>query len=112
MQPNPNRRAFLARGRLAELGRNGLLEARLVRAAPLRVESDLEPRRSVGRARVHLPEGTKPTVETTARAANVLTSLDGRVTLAAALDSAAERRETLRLCRELLELGALSFAER
>ena len=108
-------RAFAARAQLAELSRaTELFDARLVPAATLELETDLERGGGVARARVRLPEGTQPTVETTARAADVVRLLDGRLTLgdavhAVAASDSALRRDTVALCRELLELGALAF---
>src|SRR5207247_4549643 len=99
-------RAFASRARLAELSRDELLDERVVPAAPLRIEMDLEPGRNTKRARVSLPDGTHPVVETTAAAAQVLGALDGRASLGAAIrTSAAGRRDAASLCRELLELG-------
>ncbi len=114
-------RAFAARARLAALRRDELLDALILPAAPLRVETDLEPGRVTVSARVYLPEGTQPVVETSALAAEVVGFLDGRANLDAAIQSIAAqhgltgaktktlRRESLTLCRELLELGALQL---
>jgi methylase of polypeptide subunit release factors len=118
------RRAFEARARLAELGRAAdLLEAKLALAAPLHVEHELRPggRRPALLVDIQVAGGTNPTVEGTGRAAEAISSLDGRASLAQAVGDTAERlgldeaetsrlrREALKLSRELLELGALRF---
>jgi methylase of polypeptide subunit release factors len=109
------RRAFAARARLAELERpDDLFAARLVPAATLELESELVPGRGVTQARVHMPEGMQPTVETSPQVASLIPSLDGRLTLddavRAAGDSPKLRQDALELATELLELGALRFA--
>jgi methylase of polypeptide subunit release factors len=116
-------RAFAARARLAELGRSAdLLDARLDTVMAMRVERELEPRNgraTVVGARIHLDEGTSPSVETTADALEVVASLDGRVCLGEVVEIAADRLklserqaaslrdEAVSVSRELLELGAL-----
>ena len=107
-------RAFEARARLAGLDDDDLLAATFAIAAPLRVEHELEPR--AGRARVTdatvtLDEGTQSTIETTARAAELLAALDGRTSLGTTIDRLAiPRPDALALVETLLELGALRFA--
>lgn len=113
-------RAFAARERLSQLGRNDLLDARISLAAEIRLEHDLEPRRR-GAAQVVLSEGTNSVVETTPRALEILAALDGSASLRNVVDAAARRlrlsereaswlrRDALELSRELLELGALSI---
>jgi len=108
-------RAFASRARLAELRRDDLLDARVAPAAPLQLETDLEPGRGAVGARVYMPEGTHPVVETSVPAADVLRALDRRADLRAAIERTSDRARTndvLALCRELLEVGALSFAEK
>jgi methylase of polypeptide subunit release factors len=115
-------RAFGARARLRELAGNELLDARVAPAVPFRLEEELEPndgRHDVVEARVVLTEGTKHTVETTSETLQVLTSLDEHTSLRALIATTADElalspadtralgRETSRLVRELLELGAL-----
>jgi len=119
------RRAFAARARLSELrSRAGLLDEPLAVAAPLLLERELKPRRggpTVVAARLHVDEGTKPTVEAGTHALEVIASLDGSARLGDVVQQTAEhlglskpettrlRREALKLSRELLELGALRF---
>jgi methylase of polypeptide subunit release factors len=90
------RRAFENRARL-----NGsdLQDARLARAMPLRVERTL----GAKRADVVLGEGTGSILPTTAAAAEVVELLNGRKRLR---KLGADAR-AVKLCRELLELGAL-----
>jgi methylase of polypeptide subunit release factors len=118
-------RAFEARGWLAGLQRSEeLLAARLAIAVPVRAEQELEPDAGpalFADARIELTEGTHSTVETSPHALEVVASLDGETTLADVVESVAAlrrlgttdevrlRRDAVRLCRELLELGALSF---
>ncbi|HEV8688516.1 MAG TPA: class I SAM-dependent methyltransferase [Gaiellaceae bacterium] len=115
-------RAFEARARLSELRTSAdLLEARLSVVAALRLEQDVEPEHGVTAARISLDEGTYSTVETTGPVLAIVSSLDGRPSLGAAVEAVAERlglsetdasklrREALRVSRELLELGALRF---
>ena len=78
----------------------------------LQLEQDVAPRRShnaVTAARVQLVDGTSSTVETTAEALELVQRLDGSVSLRRLLGRAAPsvRRDSLRLCRELVELGAV-----
>jgi methylase of polypeptide subunit release factors len=119
-------RAFDARVRLAELGRlSDLLDERLWVAAKLRLEHALEPQSNapaVVSASVSLDEGTYSTVEADPDALEVVFELDPELTLGEVLDEIAERldlsgedvlqlqRDTVELCRELLELGALQIA--
>jgi methylase of polypeptide subunit release factors len=107
------RRAFEARATLARLERaDDLLDVRPALAMEVQLERRLAPRRNggaVGRgARVQLVAGTSSTIETTATALELVARLDGKTTLRRLLrgSTASERREGLRLCRELLELGA------
>jgi len=82
-------------------------------AAPLRVEHELEPRAgraTVVDATVTLDEGTQSTIETTARAPELLAALDGRTPLAEMIDGLGiPRDDALALIETLLELGALRF---
>jgi methylase of polypeptide subunit release factors len=119
------RRAFAARARLAELGRTAdLLEQRVAPAPSLRLEHELAAGGGVPvlkRAVVRLDEGTNPALESEPRAAEVIGSLNGTGTLGSAVAAVARahrlprdeteklRRRSLRLARELLELGALRF---
>jgi hypothetical protein len=120
------RRAFAARVRLSELRRAGeLLDEKLTLAAPLLLEHEIEPQR--GRSprvstRLEIGEGTHSVVEGPRRVLELIASLDGNGTLgelvrttAARLDLSAQERARLeravvKVARELLELGALSFA--
>jgi methylase of polypeptide subunit release factors len=119
-------RAFAARERLSRMKRpDEVLQTRLRLATKLRCEHDVERRRDE-RARapavVVLEEGTSSTVQTTLGAVEVIGELDGTVTLETAVRSVARdrrldaagasklRRDALRLARELLELGAATFA--
>jgi len=94
------RRAFENRARL-----NGadLNESRLARAMPLRLERTL----GAKRADVVLEEGTGSIVPTTASAAQVVELLNGRKRLR---KLGADPR-AVKLCRELLELGALRIVD-
>lgn len=109
-------RAFAARARLAELeADDDLLDERPWVAAELVLERDVVPgdgRPKIVEARVTLAEGTCSTVETSARALDVLASLDGERTLGEIVDEVAPGGEVdaLELTRELLELGALELA--
>ena len=119
------RRAFAARGRLAELRRSSdLLEERVAPAKALRLEHELSAgggapvlRRTI----VRLDEGTNPALESDPRAAEVIGSLNGAGTLESAVAAVARAhrlssdeteklgRRSVKLARELLELGALRF---
>jgi methylase of polypeptide subunit release factors len=107
------RRAFAGRAALAELRRaDDLLDARPELVMRVELERDVVPRRSgnvTTGARVQLVDGTSSTVETTADAAELVQRLDGTVSLRKLAGRAAPslRRELLRLCRELVELGAV-----
>lgn len=90
------RRAFANRERL---GSEELLDGRLSRAMPLRLDAEIGRKR----AEVVLDGGTGSILPTTRVAADVLERLDGKRTLRAL---GADTR-AVRLCRELLELGAL-----
>jgi methylase of polypeptide subunit release factors len=119
-------RAFAARARLSELKRNAdLLELRISLAAPVRLEHELATRHgrtAVIAGSLQLAEGTQTRVEASPRALEIVAALDGTAPLGERVRAAAERlglseteaarlrRETLRACRELLELGALRFA--
>ena len=103
------RRAFEGRAQLAELGRSELLDRRLTLAMRVELERELGPRaRPAAAAAVQLVGGTSSTVETTADALGVVERLDGRQTLRRLLRNAppGTRRSALRLCRDLVELGA------
>jgi methylase of polypeptide subunit release factors len=119
-------RAFAAREQLSRLTRRDeLLDYRLRLDAKLQSEEEVEPkqkRRTRKPAVVSLAEGTNSTVETTAGAVEVIRALDGTATLETAIRTVARdwrlddadalklRRDALWLARELLELGALTFA--
>ena len=90
------RRAFANRERLRG---EELPDGRLSRAMPLRLEAEIGRKR----ADVVLDGGTGSILPTTRTAADVLERLDGKRTLR----SLAADTATVRLCRELLELGAL-----
>jgi methylase of polypeptide subunit release factors len=118
-------RAFAARARLVGLTKaTDLLDARLTVAATIQLEHELKPGRgrpAVAAARLHLDEGTHPTVEAMPRALEIVASLDGTARLGDAVEAAVKRlelsgseaarlrREALEVSRELLELGALRF---
>jgi hypothetical protein len=102
--------AFENRERLRGMKRKELLAARIAPAMPLSVELAVPARRN-GHALVHLDEGTCSDLETPPEAARALERLDGERPLVAAIDPSFER-PTLKLVRELLELGALRFATR
>jgi methylase of polypeptide subunit release factors len=106
-------RAFEARARLAGLDDDDLLASTFAIATPLRVEHELEPRdgrTAVVDATVTLDEGTQSTVETTARAPELLAALDGRTPLGGTIDALGiPRDDALALVETLLELGALRF---
>jgi methylase of polypeptide subunit release factors len=122
---NQVERAFAMRARLSELKKpTDLLDARLKVATALQLERELGPRRrrnAAGAARIHLDEGTNSTVEATARALEIIASLDGSTSLGDVVQATADRlglseaetlklrREALKVSRELLELGALGF---
>ena len=109
------RRAFANRALLAELRRaDDLLDVRPELVMRLQLEQEVVPRRSrnaVTAARVQFVDGTGSTVDTTPDALELVQRLDGTVSLrrlvARATPSA--RREALRLCRELAELGAVTL---
>ena len=107
------RRAFAGRAALAALRRaEDLLDTRPELVMRLQLERDVVPRRShnaVSGARVQLVDGTSSTVETTAEALELVRRLDGSVSLRRLLGRVAPsvRRDSLRLCRELVELGAV-----
>jgi len=92
------RRAFSNRHRAKDL-----LDARLKRAMPIRVERELGRRR----ADVVLDEGTCSILPATPEAVDVVERLDGRRTLR---KLGADRR-AVKLCRELVGLGALQIVD-
>jgi hypothetical protein len=117
------RRAFAARARLAELAsREDLLDARLAVASSLQLERELKPRARRAAGWIHLADGTGTSVSVAPGVLEVVAALDGGQKLDAAAAAAARRlglsgpeaeelrRQALRACRELLELGALTFA--
>jgi len=93
------RRAFANRRQST----NGLLDARLARAMPLRLERELG-RKS---AEIVLGEGTCSILPTTPSAAGLVERLDGKKTLR---KLGADKR-AVSLCRELLGLGALKIVD-
>jgi len=96
------RRAFASRARLRKLKPKQLREATLRAAPALRAEIELAPGREP-RASVRLDEGTHPVLDTTPGAAEDVVALDGGGRIG---------RDHVALARELLELGALEFADR
>jgi len=120
-------RAFASRVRLARLERpRELLETTLAFAMPLGFERELAPKQNgetvVVDATISLQEGTSDVLEAAPEVLDAIASLDGRRTLGRAIDKTAARlrlgeretarlrRSTVRLARELLELGALRFS--
>jgi methylase of polypeptide subunit release factors len=109
------RRAFATRAALADLRRaDDLLDLRPELVMRLQLEQEVVPRRSrnaATAARVQLVDGTSSTVETTPDALELVQRLDGSVSLRrlVARASPSARREALRLCRELAELGAVNL---
>ena len=107
------RRAFANRAILAELRRaDDLLDLRPELVMRLQLEQEVVPRRSrnaAAAAHVQLVDGTSSTIETTPDALGLVPRLDGTVSLRrlVARSSPSVRREALRLCRELAELGAV-----
>jgi methylase of polypeptide subunit release factors len=93
------RRAFANRRQSAD----GLLDLRLARAMPLRLERELG-RKS---AEIVLAEGTCSILPTTPAAAELVEQLDGKKTLR---KLGADTR-AVSLCRELLGLGALKIVD-
>ncbi len=110
------KRAFASRERLAGLDKaDDLLREHLALAMKIQVERELAPRRSgnaVAAAGIQLLEGTNSWIEAPDAAIAIIETLDGTRTLRKALRNAtpALRRDTLRLARDLLELGALRFS--
>jgi methylase of polypeptide subunit release factors len=110
------KRAFASRERLAGLDKaDDLLREHLALAMKIQVERELAPRRSgnaVASAGIQLLEGTNSWIEAPDAAIAIVETLDGTTTLRKALRTAtpALRRDTLRLARDLLELGALRFS--
>jgi len=102
-------RAFAGRAELARLRRDELIDRKLALAMRAALERELGPRaRPAAVARVQLLGGTSSTIETTADALEIVDGLDGSTPLRRLLRGAspATRRSALRLCRELVELGA------
>ena len=93
------RRAFANR----RVASNGLLDVRLARAMPLRVERELG-RKS---AEIVLGDGTGSILPTTPEAIELVERLDGKKTLR---KLGADNR-AVKLCRELLGLGALKILD-
>jgi methylase of polypeptide subunit release factors len=109
------RRAFANRAVLAGLQRaDELLDFRPELVMRTQLEQEVVPRRSRNAAtdaRVQLLDGTSSTVETTPDALEIVQRLDGTVSLRRLVGRASPsaRREVLRLCRELAELGAVNL---
>jgi len=82
---------------------NGLLDIRLARAMPLRVERELGRKR----AEIVLGDGTCSILPTTPEAIDLVEQLDGKKTLR---KLGADKR-AVKLCRELLGLGALKIVD-
>ena len=93
------RRAFANRGQAS----NGLLDARLARAMPLRVERELGRKK----AEIVLGHGTGSILPTSPEAIELVERLDGKKTLR---KLGADKR-AVKLCRELLGLGALKILD-
>ncbi|MGH2933135.1 MAG: methyltransferase [Gaiellaceae bacterium] len=92
------RRAFANRPRVKEI-----LDLRLQRAMPLRLERTLGKKK----AEIVLEEGTCSILPTTDGAADVVERLDGRRTLRRLKAD----NDAVRICRELLELGAVKIRD-
>ena len=111
------KRAFASRERLASFKKaDDLLGERLALAMKIQVERELAPRRTgnaVAAAGIQLLEGTNSFIEAPHGAIEIVESLDGSASLRKALRSATPsvRRDTVRLARDLLELGALKFLD-
>jgi methylase of polypeptide subunit release factors len=109
------RRAFAGRAVLAALSRaDDVLDLRPELVMRLELLQDVVPRRSgnaATAARVQLVDGTSSTLETTPDALDIVERLDGTVSLRRLVGRASPsaRREMIRLCRELAELGAVSL---
>jgi len=99
------RRAFENRARLTT---TDLLDERPALALRVELEHELG-RRGRAEARVQLVEGTSSTIETTPAALAIVERLDGKTKLRRLLRNADDgtRRASVRLVRELAELGAL-----
>jgi methylase of polypeptide subunit release factors len=114
------RRAFAARARLAELGKQAdLLNERLSVASPLDLEREVRPSRRgrAGDAYIHLAAGTASTLAVAPAVLEVVAALDGTRELGDVIRAAGKRgeqdtlrRQALAACKHLLELGALEFA--
>ena len=109
------RRAFANRAVLAELQRgDDLLDFRPELVMRTQLEQEVVPRRSRNAAtdaRVQLVDGTSSTVGTTPQALELVQRLDGTISLRRLVGRASPsaRRDALRLCRELAELGAVNL---
>jgi methylase of polypeptide subunit release factors len=119
--------AFAAREQLSSLAGDGdLLEERLSLGLVLSLEQELEPENdgaAIAEARIQLCEGTGSLVDVEPDVLDVVASLDGRSplgevvrTVGDSLDLSASERAQLEqdaaeAARDLLELGALVFAE-
>ena len=109
------RRAFGNRAILSELRRaDDLLDLRPELVMRLQLEQEVVPRRSgiaATAARAQLVDGTSSTIETTPDALELVQRLDGAASLRRVVGRASPsaRREALRLCRELAELGAVNL---
>jgi hypothetical protein len=93
------RRAFANR----RVASNGLMDARLARAMPLRVERELGRKK----ADIVLGDGTCSILPTTPEAIALVERLDGKKTLRRL---SADKR-AVKLCRELLGIGALKIVD-
>jgi methylase of polypeptide subunit release factors len=93
------RRAFANR----RVASNGLLDAKIARAMPLRVERELGRKK----AEIVLGDGTCSILPTTPEAIELVERLDGKKTLR---KLGADKR-AVKLCRELLGLGALKILD-
>ncbi|HEX6761324.1 MAG TPA: methyltransferase [Gaiellaceae bacterium] len=106
-------RAFAAQAFLAAVGGDELLDAPLVLADSVSVETRLDPHTRERETRLLLDEGTYPDVECAPAVADAIAGLDGSATLREGIGrlglprkaDAAVRAEALDALRDLLELG-------
>jgi hypothetical protein len=120
-------RAFAARARLSSLERErDLLHEHLALRIDLSLEQELEADDdgiAIAEARIQLREGTSSVVDVAPDVLDVVASLDGRQPLGDVIRTVADRRDlsangsarlerdSVAAARDLLELGALVFAD-